>query len=579
MRLLQEQAQRMARERRLLEEHARLTPDFIMQGWSASSTGDLCVNFELKFIKGIVFAGVLVYPELFPDVPAFVRPQKTGESWSSHQYRVSGVLCLQYGPDNWHPAITGVDLVQSANTLIWGEMLHGVLPDVGPVPSRHVVSDARALSANSERLVVTMALKELLAGPGRSSPVQLRGVVDWLKDESVAVVLQAGDPLVALVDVPSTLAQGPGIHFAGVAVPVPSAASLAAVKDVHDLQARLRAVWPWDDGLPEKLLLLLAHDEEGQLCPFLLKGGSTSLFRRYSTADFSANEPQRLPENFSKLSGTSVAIVGMGSLGSKIAVSLARAGVRSFVLVDEDVLGPQNLVRNEFNWQDVGFSKLAAGSRALKLIAPDVSVTTWRVNVAEQGDPSVSAMVAKAIASCTMVIDATANPHAFVALASITRGAGQAMVWGEVFGGGGGALMARSRPGVDADALGVRNHLHGVMKGMAPAPTGRTTAYGLESEGTVYVASDADVGSLAASMTQFCLDTLCADPSAYPAAAYLIGFRKFWEFRCPFDVIPVNCPRAAAPELQTLSEQDQQDLAVIQKLISEGASATNNGAS
>lgn len=579
MRLMQEQAQRMARERRLLEEHARLTPNFSMQGWSASPAGELCVNFELQLIKGIVFAGVLVYPELFPDVPAFVRPQKAGESWSSHQYQVSGVLCLQYGPDNWHPATTGVDLVQSANTLIWGEMLHGVLPDVGPVPSRHVMSDVQALSANSERLVVTMALKELLAGPGRTSPVQLKGVVDWLNGESVAVVLQAGAPLVALADVPGALAQGGGIHFAGLAVSITSAASLASVKDVHDLQARLGAAWPWNDGLPEKLLLLLAHDEEGQLCPFLLKGGSTSLFQRYHPVDFSANEPQRLPDNFSQLSGASVAIVGMGSLGSKIAVSLARAGVRSFVLVDEDVLGPQNLVRNEFNWQDVGFSKLAAASRALKLVAPGVSVTTWPVNVAEQGNPSVSALVAKAIASCTMVIDATANPSAFVALAAITRQAGQAMVWGEVFGGGGGALMARSRPGVDADALGVRNHLHGVMKEMAPAPTGRTTAYGLESEGTVYVASDADVGSLAASMTQFCLDTLCVDPSAYPAAAYLIGFRKFWEFRCPFDVIPVICPCAAAPELQTLSAQDQQDLAVIQKFISEGASAANYGAS
>jgi molybdopterin/thiamine biosynthesis adenylyltransferase len=576
MRLLKEQGARMARERRLLVDHARVTAGLTVQSWSATPSGELSVNFELKLVKG-VFAGVLVYPELFPDVPAFVRPQKSGESWSGHQYRGSGVLCLQYGPDNWHRDITGVDLVQSTSTLVWGEILHGVAPDFGPVPSRHQASDTQELRANDERFVVTRALKELLAGLGRNSPVQIKGVVDWLKGESVAIVLQAGDPLVALDDVPALLSQGPGIQFIGVAVPVPSAATLASAKDAQDLQSRFGVTWPLDEGLADKLHFLLAHDEEGRLCAFLLKGGSTPLFQRYHAVDFSADEPQRLPESFTKLSGASVAIVGMGSLGSKIAVSLARAGVRNFVLVDDDVLEPHNLVRNEFDWHDVGFSKLAAGTRALKLVAPGASVTAWPIKIAEQGNPSVSAMVAKAVASCTLVIDTTANPSAFVALAAITKRAGQAMVWGEVFGGGGGGLMARSRPGADTDALGIRTHLYGVMKDMAPAPTGKAANYGVESGEKVYVASDADVGSMAASMTQFCLDTLCDDPSEYSAAAYLIGFRKFWEFRCPFDVIPVDCPSAAPPGPQTLSEQDQQEIAAIHRFISEGTSAANHG--
>jgi hypothetical protein len=577
MGLLEEQGVRMARERRLLDEHARATAGFTVQSWWATPSGELCVNFELKLVKSL-FAGVLVYPELFPDVPAFVRPQESGESWSSHQYRGSGVLCLQYGPDNWHRDITGVDLVQSTSELIWGEILHGVVPDFGPVPSRHQESDAQNLSAHDERLVVTRALKELLEGPGLSSPVQIQAVVDWLKGESVAVVLQAGDPLVAFHDVPVSLSQGPGIRVMGVAVPVPSAASLYSAKDAQDLQSLLGAAWPWDDGLTDKLHFLIAHDGEAQLCAFLLKGGSHPLFQRYHAADFSADEPQRLPASFTKLTDASVAVVGMGSLGSKIAVSLARAGVRNFVLVDDDVLGPHNLVRNEFNWYDVGFSKLAAGARALKLVAPGASVSTWPIKIAEQGNPSVSAKVAKAVASCSLVIDATANPNAFVTLAAITKRAGQSMVWGEVFGGGGGGLMARSRPGMDTDALGVRTHLYGVMKEMAPAPTGRATNYGVESEDKVYVASDADVGSLAASLTQFCLDTLCAAPSEYPAAAYLIGFRKFWEFRCPFDVIPVDCPSFVPPEPQALSERDQQEFDAFQRLISEGARAANHSA-
>ena len=41
-------------------------------------------------------------------------------------------------------------------------------------------------------------------------------------------------------------------------------------------------------------------------------------------------------------------------MGSKLAASLARSGVRRFVLVEEDVLLPENLVRNDLDWRDVG---------------------------------------------------------------------------------------------------------------------------------------------------------------------------------------------------------------------------------
>lgn len=579
MSLLQGQAQRMALERRLLEEHVKSTPGFTVQTWTASEAGELLVNFEVKLLQSS-FAGVLVYPVLFPDVPAFVRPQNGRESWSRHQYGGSGVLCLEYGPDNWHPGITGVELVRSAGKLIWGEILHSVVPNFGPVESRHQASVGQMLSENNERLLVTKALKALVAGPGRAVAIQLHGVVDWLKGESVAVVVKAGDPMVALCDVPESVLQGPGVTFSGVAVPVQSAAALTDAKDALDLQTRLGTAWPWDEGLGEKIVLFLAHDAEGQLCSFLLKGGSSNLFRRYYPVALEGDEAQRLPANFSKLSEVSVAIVGMGSLGSKIAVSLARAGVKDFVLVDDDVVLPHNLVRNQFNWLDVGFSKLNAGARALKLVAPDVLVSTWPMRIAEQENPSITAAAAKALAACTLVIDATANPSAFVSLAAITKRAGNVMVWGEVFGGGGGAFMARSRPGIDADALSIRAHVHGVMEHMAPAPAGRTTAYGVEADGAVYVASDADVGSLAASMTQFSLDVLCAAPSEYPSAAYLIGFRKFWDFRCPFDVMPVDCPMAseAQPE-QALSEEERLAIAAIQKSIDEGVSVTNYGAS
>lgn len=94
------------------------------------------------------------------------------------------------------------------------------------------------------------------------------------------------------------------------------------------------------------------------------------------------------------------------------------------------------------------------------------------------------------------------------------------------------------------------------------------------------MASDADVSALAASMTQFTLDVLCnGAESAYPVAAYLLGFRKFWVFRQPFDVFPIDCSAALQPEIpaEPLSPQEQADLASLTRALEVRSSASDNG--
>jgi hypothetical protein len=47
-------------------------------------------------------------------------------------------------------------------------------------------------------------------------------------------------------------------------------------------------------------------------------------------------EGQRIPSEFERLRDKKIGIVGLGSVGSKVAVSLARSGVRNFILIDDD---------------------------------------------------------------------------------------------------------------------------------------------------------------------------------------------------------------------------------------------------
>jgi hypothetical protein len=577
MRLLKEQAKRMLRERRLLDEHALAESNFTVQRWCKTDLGELCVHFQLGLAL-CTFDGVLIYPDLFPDVPAYILPQKLGERWSGHQYKGSGVLCLQYGPDNWHSSITGLDLVRSANVLLWNEMLTALKPDMEGVQSRHSSTFGGTLRGFVRRFVVTAGLRSALIAHAPTAPLTLVVAGTLNSGSSVAVVTGFGAPVNPILDVPQSFALERSI-WPGRATSVETVDGFDDDIEYLTLMTRLGAQWPWTEPLTGDLQFLVMHDARGGIRAFLLWGGDDPCTIPYHTVDFSSEQERRLPSSFAALATVKVGIVGLGSVGSKIAVSLARAGVRDFLLADDDVLAPENLVRNELNWLDVGSAKVDAVERELKRISVGMEIATNRINVAGQENPLLAAKLTNDLANCSVVIDATANPEAFVVLAALCKRSKIAMVWGEVLAGGAGAMMSRSRPTLDADALSIRAHVNGVLSTMAPVPEGRVIDYGLEAGEKVYIASDADVSSLAASMTQFALDTLCSSQeSAYPVAAYVIGYREYWEFRGPFDTFPIDCSAARLPEQEAehLTDEETAELAELNKAM-EGDVVADNG--
>jgi sulfur carrier protein ThiS adenylyltransferase len=79
-----------------------------------------------------------------------------------------------------------------------------------------------------------------------------------------------------------------------------------------------------------------------------------------------------------------VAIVGLGGLGSTIAVALARAGVGHLKLIDFDRVDLSNLNRQQYRIQDIGRLKTEALSEILKEINPYLDVTTYAGHVNEE---------------------------------------------------------------------------------------------------------------------------------------------------------------------------------------------------
>ena len=146
------------------------------------------------------------------------------------------------------------------------------------------------------------------------------------------------------------------------------------------------------------------------------------------------------------LSTKSVALIGCGSLGSKVGTMLARSGVARFVLVDDDILLPDNFVRNDLDWRDVGSHKANALLRRMTLVNPAAQSEIWRARLGGQESSASAETMLKLIGDCDLIFDATANPDILNLMSAIATVRKRPLVWAEVFGGGIGGLIARCRP-------------------------------------------------------------------------------------------------------------------------------------
>ncbi len=296
-------------------------------------------------------------------------------------------------------------------------------------------------------------------------------------------------------------------------------------------------------------------------------------WNRFAQVDInSQGETFRLLPDFINLSTKMVGIVGLGSAGSKVAISLARTGVRNFFLVDHDVFLQENICRHELNWEDVGQHKIDGIAHQLKLIAPDINVRCSPFKLSGQEPTATVDSVLSQLGTCDLIIDATADPCTLNQLSTVASQQLKPMVWLKIYPGGIGGMIARFRPNEDPDPkttrAALREHLEKLELPEIQEATDYTT---INDEGEVIAASDADVTLIAANATRMALDILIKrEPSDFPCSLYLIGLSQGWIFEQPFHTIPIDLSEVQSiitePELP--ENEANEALGFIEQLIS-----------
>ena len=520
--------------------------------WRLANDAKLCADFEIDR-HGEAVPLTITYPSFFPDMPPQVTPREEVRL-SGHQYGVGGELCLEFRPDNWDPSWTGAMMIESAHRLLTGE---------APAPDEvAVVADAHRTTVGQD--IRNTDLRFILPEVAFTALAEVP--VLQIVDAQIAEHLTAGRWLAHLWQVGTNgefwSAEGEIPIFRirkGIFVRLGEGFT-GKVKADYDFMEAIVSVSAREDlaerfaGSTDELVLVVECLGKIRMMS-LASGSGRRPVHDYRTV-LAPGNAQRLPERYMRLASKSVAIVGCGSIGAKIAVTLARSGVGNFILVDGDVFFSGNIVRNDLDWNSVGLNKPDAVKTRITNCNPSAKVRAYRVDLGAQESSALTDSALVAIGSCDVIVDATADPQVFNLCAAAARNEKKPLVWGEVFAGGIGGLVARLSPDQDPVPHAARAQiLQWCMDRGVEPPEGSGIQYDLNlpDGAPPLIAGDAEVTVIASHMARFVIDKLVRTETQFPEAAYAIGFQSAWIFEAPFDTWPI----ALVPEGVWGPEKDE----------------------
>lgn len=106
-----------------------------------------------------------------------------------------------------------------------------------------------------------------------------------------------------------------------------------------------------------------------------------------------------------RLAASTVAIVGMGGLGTTAAELLCRAGVGTLVLVEYDIVELSNLQRQAlYDEKDIGKLKVEAAAEHLKIINGNVKIITHAAKINDDDETAI-----RLLDGADLILDCTDN--------------------------------------------------------------------------------------------------------------------------------------------------------------------------
>lgn len=532
---------------RLTQEKASLTTleessEWLSVGeWYIADGLQMAVDFTITH-QDKPYRLQLMYPAIFPSTPPMVFT--FGLRLSDHQYGANGELCLEYRPDNWHPEVTGAMMVSSAHTLIAserpenGERSHALSAHESSVATEARSSWCRFLVSSHDLNAFNSLAVNIV------SPLTLNiNISDRTLVASVMCIGESTstDVVYGTIPVSCTSFERPATIIRTQNIPA------TANAEQESLEKHLSAL-----GLEAESQRLFENNDFQYLVfgdgnKWNLYGLSGAINARkvhlFKVIEIS-EAAKRLPTTHQSLANRQIAIVGCGSMGSKVAASLVRSGVNKLLLIDEDIFYPENIVRNELDLTGIGLHKVDALKDHLLNLNPKADIVCVRFSFGGQESSNLLSAITDQLARTDLIVDETASVSVFNHLASVSTREKVPLVWSQVFAGGIGGFVARARPGLDPPPLEARQQINAWCENenVEWDSVTKDTQYQTTSRaGDILIADDADISVIAGHTTRFVIDHLTRPHcSHFSSSAYMIGLSNDWIFEAPFDTAPIS---------------------------------------
>jgi len=334
------------------------------------------------------------YPPSYPSAPPDIFPKNRSSKWvPDHQYVKEGRFCLDIREKTWCSRLTVADIIKSLQILLIAKCIKKItksdklLVYEEPEPTRleRLLRDKRCV------------LPSDLSFPKDQNYGRINYVYH-LKSDTYRYIFT--DIFEGETKLESTLAKQIWLEDAlrtkykglWIRLSADQLIKLVILDDAQDFLKSFKnyAVFSEDFeiekyfGKGSQWKLLLFADEYPNLPVFFYYNSEKQSISKYGVYILDINHlADRMPckENYEFLKKKKVTIIGCGAGGSKDAEYLVKSGVGNIVLIDDDTLQTENVLRHSCQLDDLSIEKVYAVKDKLRKINPFVQVKTLRNNL------------------------------------------------------------------------------------------------------------------------------------------------------------------------------------------------------
>lgn len=394
----------------LLDDYSKNKSELIK--YSIINDNPLTINVKL-LIKEKEYEFNCIYPRFFPNQPIIIK--KITEFKTSHCY-LNGSMCLKWGIDNWNSSITLTLLLDNLIELLETE---------NPLGDEHHFLESGDNQSFGQRLYYKednflIVPYDIMNCCGESGKMILNKKV-CKSGKTVFYISKIDDKEVSSIN---DLIESEEIFYAKTHLFKDDLMKM----DITDV------IKLFNVDSNSKVLLLTSDP-----CPIIINNSEKPYYFDYIVHDYEVNRRSGLSCD---VLNKKITIIGLGSVGSRVFLDLARAGFNYFYIVDNDVMFPYNTMRHELTDKNVGeFKVYELKDKVINEINKSAKIYTSTLNMLGQESTIATDNFLKHCSSSDLIIDCTADDNLLMLLNDLSSENNIPIISGTVIPGGLGNII------------------------------------------------------------------------------------------------------------------------------------------